>query len=87
VGSGFIHPLGIAVDKKGDVFVSAFPNVNSNNVVAELPFSGGSYGTQIELASSISNFNGIAIDANGEPRISIHSAVRWKSLEPDGESC
>ena len=60
LGSGFIHPFGVAVDAGGNVFVVD----TDNSAVKEIVASGG-YSTIKTLGSGFANPRGVAVDAAG----------------------
>ena len=58
VGSGLSHPLGVAVDGAGDVFVADY----YNHQVVEVPAGGG---PEIPVGSGLSGPAGVAVDGAG----------------------
>jgi len=58
LGSSFNEPYGVAVDSKGDVFVTD----SKNNEVKEIP---GGTGTPIVIGAGLSSPAGVAVDALG----------------------
>jgi sugar lactone lactonase YvrE len=60
VGSGFLLPLGVAVDASGNVFVADIPKQS----VYEVPVAGG-YSQVIALGSGFANPSGVAVDGAG----------------------
>jgi len=60
VGSGLSNPLGVAVDRAGDVFIADY----RNNRVVEVPTNGGAQTTV--SASGLSNPRSVAVDGAGD---------------------
>jgi len=60
IGSGWNFPVGVAVDGAGSVYVAD----SGNNRVVKAPFSNGSFGTPVTLASG-GNPNAVAVDGAG----------------------
>ncbi len=59
VGSGLSHPLGVAVDGAGDVFIADY----NNGLVVEVPAGGGA---QTTVGSGLSGPSGVAVDGAGD---------------------
>ena len=57
----FGSPWGVAVDGSGNVFVAD----SANNVVKKIPYSDGSYGTPVTLATGFDAPTGVAVDERG----------------------
>jgi sugar lactone lactonase YvrE len=61
---GRSHPpthTGLAVDATGNVYVAD----TFNNLVKQIPHSGGIYGTPVIVGSGFNNPTGVAVDAQG----------------------
>lgn len=73
LGSGFEHPIGVAVDRTGNIFVTDF----DHDLVKEIVAAGG-YTTVRTIGSGFAGPEGIAVDAAGNVFVadSIHNAIR-----------
>lgn len=73
LGSGFEHPIGIAVDGSGNVYISDF----DHNAVKEILAVGG-YTTVRIIGSGFDGPEGVAVDAAGDLFVadSIHNVVK-----------
>jgi streptogramin lyase len=65
IGSGFLHPWGVAVDASGNLFVAD----SNNNAVKEIVAAGG-YTTVKTLGSGFSFVAGVAVDGSGNVFVS-----------------
>jgi sugar lactone lactonase YvrE len=85
IGTGFIDPLGVAVDVSGNVYVADAGNyINNNGAVYKISLGNGIYSAPVSIGSGFSHPKGVAVDAAGNVYVADYGNNALKKIPAGG---